>query len=150
MPRVRRTADVTWEGNVARGHGAISARSGAFEAFPFSLASRISQAEGTTSPEELLAAAHAGCYAMSLSNVLTQAGSPPERLSVTATCTLDEVEGEGHRIVAMELEARGSVPGMDAEAFRRSAQAADESCTLSHLVRASADVNVRAELEEAS
>jgi osmotically inducible protein OsmC len=150
VPRVRRSADVTWEGNVARGAGTISAQSGAFEALGFSVATRVGQPEGKTSPEELLAAAHAGCLAMSLSSVLTRAGTPPERLSVSATCTLDEVEGQGHRIVAMEIDARGRVPGLAADAFERAARAADESCTFSHLLRASADVTVNATLEEES
>ena len=148
MARVRRSADVTWEGNVARGAGTISGQSGALSALPFSLATRVGQTAGNTSPEELLAAAHAGCFAMSLSGELTRAGTPPERLSVSATCTLDEVEGQGHRIVAVEIEARGRVSAADAAAFARAARAADESCTLSQLVRASADVTVNATLEE--
>jgi lipoyl-dependent peroxiredoxin len=148
VPRVRRSADVTWEGNVARGAGTVSAESGAFEALGFSVASRVGQPEGKTSPEELLAAAHAGCLAMSLSTELTRAGTPPERLSVSATCTLDEVEGQGHRIVAMEIRARGRVPGLDAAAFEQAARAADEGCTFSHLLRASASVTVNAKLDE--
>jgi lipoyl-dependent peroxiredoxin len=148
MPRVRRAAEVTWEGNVARGHGAISAQTGAFHELPFSLATRVGQAEGKTSPEELLAAAHAGCYAMSLAGELTKRGNPPEHLSVTAACTLDEVQGEGHQIVSMELTARGSVPSIDSETFQLAAAAADAGCTISHLVRASATVTVNAELEE--
>jgi lipoyl-dependent peroxiredoxin len=150
MPRVRRSADVIWEGNVARGKGAISAPSGAFDELGISLATRVGRPDGNTSPEELLAAAHAGCFAMSLSNELTKAGTPPARLSVSATCTLDEVDGAGHRIVAMEIEARGRAPDLDAETFERAARAADESCTFSHLLRASANVTVNATLEEES
>jgi osmotically inducible protein OsmC len=148
VPRVRRSADVTWQGNVARGAGTVSGESGALATIPFSLAARIGRVPGKTSPEELLAAAHAGCFAMSLSTELTSAGTQPERLSVSATCTLDEVEGQGHRIVAMEIDARGRVPGADAAAFERAAQAADAGCTFSHLLRASADVTVNATLEE--
>ena len=73
MPRIERTAEVIWEGNVARGLGAISAGTGAFSDLPFSLPTRIGQAEGKTSPEELLAAAHAGCLSMSLASELTTA-----------------------------------------------------------------------------
>ncbi|MGH3102712.1 MAG: OsmC family peroxiredoxin [Gaiellaceae bacterium] len=147
MPRVRRTADVVWEGNAARGKGTISGRSGGLDALPFSEPARIGEPEGNTSPEELLAAAHAGCYAMSLAAELSRAGTPPERLAVTATCTLDEVEGAGHRVVAMELEARGSVPGIDADAFGQAARAADEGCTFSALVKASARVSIDAQLD---
>jgi lipoyl-dependent peroxiredoxin len=138
---------VTWEGNLARGSGRISGRSGALEDLPYSAATRIGQPEGKTSPEELVAAAHAGCYAMSLAGELTAAGTPPERLSVAATCTLDEVEGN-HLIVSMEVEARASVPGIDEEAFQHVARLADDGCTISALVRASAQVSLRVELEE--
>ena len=148
MARVRRSADVTWEGNAARGAGSISGRSGGLTALPFSEPARIGPPEGKTSPEELLAAAHAGCYAMSLAAELSRAGAPPERLSVTATATLDKVEGVGHRIVAVDLEARGRVPGMDAPGFQQAAAAADEGCTLSALVKASAKVSVNAKLDE--
>ena len=79
MPRVQREATVTWEGNVARGSGAISAATGAFSDLPYSLASRVERPDGKTSPEELLAAAHAACYAMSLAGELAGAGTPAER-----------------------------------------------------------------------
>lgn len=137
---------MTWEGNLARGIGHISARSGAFEELPYSAATRIGQPEGKTSPEELVAAAHAGCYAMSLAGELTAAGTPPVRLAVTATCTLDEVGGN-HLIVAMDVKARARVPGIDEEAFQRVARAADDGCTISALVRASAVVSLEAELD---
>ena len=147
MPRVQRAADVTWEGNVARGSGSISAESGAFHDLGYSLATRIGAPEGKTSPEELLAAAHAGCYGMSLAGELARAGTPAERLEVTATVTLDEVEGGSHRIVSSELQARARGEGIDAGALERAARAADEGCTLSALIRASATVTVNAELE---
>jgi lipoyl-dependent peroxiredoxin len=147
VPRVQRAADVTWEGNVARGSGTISAQTGAFADLGYSLATRIGAAEGKTSPEELLAAGHAACYAMSLANELASAGTPVERLAVTATVTLDEVEGGSHRIVSSELHARARGEGIEPEALERAARAADEGCPLSALVRASADVTVNAELE---
>ena len=77
MPRIERTAQVAWEGNVARGKGSLTRRTGAFSGLEFSLPTRIGQAEGKTSPEELLAAAHGGCITMSLASELTQAGTPP-------------------------------------------------------------------------
>jgi osmotically inducible protein OsmC len=147
LPRVRRTADVTWEGNAARGNGTISGRSGGLETLPFSEPTRIGPPEGNTSPEELLAAAHAGCYAMSLAAELTKAGTPPERLEVSATATLDKVEGAGHRIVTVDIEARGRVPGIDEAMFAAAAKAAAEGCTLSALGRASAGVSIDARLE---
>jgi osmotically inducible protein OsmC len=138
---------VTWQGNVARGSGTISAATGAFEALPYSLASRIERPDGKTSPEELLAAAHAACYAMSLANELASAGSEPEHLEVEATVTLDEVEGGSHRIVQSDLLARARVKETDTETLERAAAAADEGCPLSALLRASAVVTVNATLE---
>jgi osmotically inducible protein OsmC len=147
MPRVQREANVTWEGNVARGSGAISAATGAFDALPYSLATRIEKPDGNTSPEELLAAAHAACYAMSLASELTSAGSPPEHLDVHATVTLDEVEGGSHRIVASDLLARARVKETDQGKLDGLAQAANEGCPFSALIAASGKVTVNATLE---
>jgi osmotically inducible protein OsmC len=148
VARVRREAEVSWEGNVARGAGAITAAtSGVFAGLPYSLPTRIAAATAKTSPEELLAAAHAGCYAMSLANELSTAGTPPERLVVRATCTLDEVDGVGHRIVSMDLVARARVPELEQARFEELAQTADESCTFSALVRASATISIDAQLD---
>jgi len=147
MPRIVREADVTWEGNVARGAGAITAAtSGAFAGLPYSLPTRIGAAEGKTSPEELLAAAHAGCYTMGLASELADAGTPAERLDVRCTIVMDEVEGKGHRIVASELVARGRAPGATEESFARAVAAADEGCPFSHLLKASASVTIDAAL----
>jgi lipoyl-dependent peroxiredoxin len=147
MPRVDRHAEVTWEGNVPRGRGIISAGTAAFEELPYSLATRVGEAEGNTSPEELLAAAHAACYAMSLAGELAGAGSEADRLDVRATVTLDEVEGGSHRIVSSELHARARVLEIDGERLQRAAEAADAGCPLSALIRASAKVTVTTELE---
>jgi osmotically inducible protein OsmC len=147
MPRIVREAAVSWEGNVARGAGEISAgTSGAFSALPYSVASRVGSAEGKTSPEELLAAAHGGCFTMSLASELTKAGTIPERLEVRCVVTMDEIEGKGHQIVHSEIEARGTVPGCDEASFAQAAEAADATCPLSALIRASATVAVSATL----
>jgi osmotically inducible protein OsmC len=147
MPRVQRAAEVTWQGNVARGSGAISAATGAFEDLPYSLATRIERPDGKTSPEELLAAAHAACFAMSLAGELASAGSAPEHLGVRATVTLDEVEDGSHRIVASELLARARVTDTDETTLQQVAEAASKGCTLSALIEASAKVTVKATLE---
>ena len=147
MPRVQREATVTWEGNVARGNGAITAATGAFDQLPYSLASRVEKPDGKTSPEELLAAAHAACYAMSLAGELSGAGSPPEHLDVHATVTLDQVEDGSHRIVASELLARARVKEMDQQTLERLASSASEGCPFSKLIEASAQVTVNATLE---
>ncbi len=147
MPRIVREAEVNWEGNVARGGGVISAASsGAFSLLPFTLASRIAVPEGKTSPEELLAAAHGGCFTMSLASELSKAGTPPERLEVRCVVTMDEVEGKGHQIVHSAIEAHGAVPDCDEAAFAQAAEAADAGCPFSALIRASATVAVSASL----
>jgi osmotically inducible protein OsmC len=146
MPRIERVAELTWEGNTARGNGTMTAGSGAFESMPFSLPSRIERVGGKTSPEELLAAAHGGCFTMSLSTELTKAGTPPERLDVRVTVVMDEVEGKGHQVVSSHLDARGRVPDADAESFARAATEADEGCPLSTLIKASATVTYEATL----
>jgi osmotically inducible protein OsmC len=147
MPRVQREAQVTWKGNVARGSGAISAATGAFEGLPYSLATRVEKPDGKTSPEELLAAAHAACYAMSLAGELARAGSAPDHLDVRAKVTLDQVEDGSHRIVASELLARARVTGMSEEELHETAETASKGCTLSALIEASAQVTVNATLE---
>jgi osmotically inducible protein OsmC len=147
VPRLQRGANVTWDGNLARGGGSITAATGAFEDLPFSLASRVEQPGGKTNPEELLAAAHAACYAMSLAGELTMAGSAPEHLDVTATVTLDEVESGSHRIVASDVVARAWVPGIEETELQRVAETANRGCTFSALIQASGRVTVHATLE---
>ncbi len=146
MPRIVREADVVWEGTVSRGAGVVEATSsGAFE-LPVTIASRVGDPEGKTSPEELLAAAHATCYVTSLGSELARARTPPERLNVHCTITMDEVEGIGHRIVASAITASGVVPGCDAAAFAQAAETADQGCSFSALIRASATVTIEANL----
>lgn len=149
MPRAAREAEVVWEGSSARGRGSITGvSSGAFAALPYSEPTRVGAPEGETSPEELVAAAHAGCFAMSLAAELTRARKPPERLVVRAEIVLDEVEGVGHRIVSSRLVVRARVPGIEQDAFRAAVDDAHAGCTISALVRASAEVSIDAELQE--
>ena len=103
--------------------------------------------EGKTSPEELLAAAHAACYAMSLAGELAGAGSPPEHLDVRATVTLDQVEDGSHRIVASEVLARARVNEVDKQALQQLAESASDGCPFSKLIAASGTVTVNATLE---
>jgi lipoyl-dependent peroxiredoxin len=143
MPRIERSADVSWEGNVARGQGLLTAETGAFSELPFSLPTRVGAAEGKTSPEELLAAAHAGCLTMSLASELTEAGTPPGRLDVTCTIVMDEVEGQGHQIVGSNVTISASVDGIAEDALAAAVERADESCPFSQLLkRAGATVTV--------
>ena len=128
MPRIERSAKVTWEGNLARGVGLISADTGAFNELPFSLPTRIGASEGKTSPEELLAAAHAGCFAMGLANALTSAGTPPAHMEVDCLIVMDEVEGQGHQIVASHVTVKG-------DATDETIAEADADCPFSILLK---------------
>lgn len=144
MPRIERTAKVEWDGNVARGNGHISAATGAFSELPYTVASRIGNPEGKTSPEELLAAAHAGCFTMSLATELVQAGTPPGHLEVSCTIVMDEVPGEGHQIVGSNVSVTAAqVDGVDAGALTAALERADKGCPFSTLLKkAGADVRV--------
>ena len=147
MPRIERKAQITWEGNVARGAGSITAASGAFTDLPYSLPSRIGQPEGKTSPEELLAAAHGGCITMSIAGELVGAGTPPGRVDVTCLVVMDEIEGQGHQIVASHVDAVVAAEGLDDAGLQAALAKADEGCPFSALLkRAGAEVHVAARL----
>ena len=148
MPRIVREADVTWEGTAARGSGIVRGASSGTFALPTTIASRVGDPEGKTSPEELLAAAHASCFVTSLGGELARAGTPPDRLEIHCRIVMDEVGGIGHRIVASEISARGVVPGADAAGFAQAAEEADAGCPFSALIKASATVTIEATLEE--
>ena len=145
MPMAERTATVVWRGDLAHGAGLVTAASGAFAEFPVTWASRTERADGKTSPEELIAAAHAACYSMGLSFALSQAGHVPERLDVAATCTLDLVDG-APTITAMHLDVVGTVPGLDAAAFEEAAQGAKEACPVSRALKGSLTITLAARL----
>ena len=146
MAAVRR-AQVVWQGDLAKGSGQVSARSsGAFSDLDVSWAARTEDSGGKTSPEELVAAAHASCFAMALSAGLGRAGTPPERLDVTASVTFDKHDA-GWRVVSSELEVRGKVPGMDADAFRSAAENAKDGCPISQALKGNVKLSVNASLE---
>ena len=147
MLKAERRADVVWEGDLLHGSGTIvSVGSGALGALPVTWASRTERSDGKTSPEELMAAAHAACYAMAFSHTLAQAGTPAERLSVSATCTFEQVEG-GFKISTMELDVRGRVPGLDEAGFEKVAQQAEQGCPVSNALRNNVQIRVNAHLE---
>ena len=138
-----RTAHVTWSGSLLEGRGTIErVGSGAFGPLDVDWAARTEASEGRTSPEELIAAAHASCFSMALSNVLAKGGNPPERLEVTATVTF--VPGTG--ITTSALEVTGTVPGLDEAAFRTAAEDAKDDCPVSKALRGNVDLSVSARL----
>jgi len=141
-----RTANVIWQGNLTQGSGNITLNSQATGALPVTWASRTEAPDGKTSPEELIAAAHAACYAMAFSNALNQNGTPPEQLNVTATLTLDRVDG-AVKITTDLLNVRGRVPGLDQSAFEQLAQTAEQRCPVSNALRNNVEIRLNAQLD---
>ena len=149
MASAERTATTVWEGDLAHGNGNLSLTSGATGDLPVTWASRTERSAGKTSPEELIAAAHASCFSMALSHALSQAGNPPERLSVAASVSIEPSEG-GFAVTKSRLKVRGSVPGVDADAFQEAARGAAEGCPISGALSGNVDISVEAELEPAA
>ena len=141
---MERKAKVVWAGDLRSGQGEISTGSGAIS-LPVNFPARLESESDVTSPEEMIAAAHATCYAMSLSNLLATGGNPPERLEVNATCTLDRTDA-GLKIAKMQLDVSGKVAGMDAAAFAEAAKQADQRCPVSGALRGNVDISVNANL----
>ena len=139
-----RTAEASWQGDLFNGSGTIeSVGSGSFGPLPVTWASRTEEPGGRTSPEELIAAAHASCFSMALANVLAKAGSPPMQLSTVARVTF--VAGTG--ITRSELVVEGTVPGLDEAEFVRAAQDAKDNCPVSQALTGNVELAVSARLQ---
>lgn len=142
-----RHAEVTWKGDLIGGAGTIDyVSSGAFSRMPVTWASRTEAHDGRTSPEELIASAHAACYAMAFSGGLGRNGTPPTALKVTATVTFDKLEA-GWKVVSSALTVRGTVPGIDAAEFARLADVAKDGCPVSGALKGNVELSVEATLE---
>ncbi|SRR5712691_3319158 len=148
MAAVQRTAEVDWSGTIARGSGLTSGGSGAISDLPITLASRLGDPGGKTSPEELIAAAHAGCFTMAMGSILAGQGTPPEHLQVTATVTLQM--SETPTIVSSQLDVHGVVPRADAASFDRAAHEAERNCPVSRALQGNVEISVHAVLDEPS
>ena len=143
-----RTATVTWNGSLTEGSGTVSAgTTDLFTDLPVSWASRTESADGRTSPEELLAAAHSSCFAMALSGALAKAGTPPDHVHVSATVTFDKV-GDGWAVTRSELDVVGVVPGIDDAAFDAAAESARDGCPISKALAGNVELSVSATLED--
>ena len=143
MATAERRADVVWEGDLPHGSGRFTVGSGAIDEQAVTWASRTERSDGKTSPEELIAAAHGSCFAMALSNVLAQGGTPPERLEITAVCTFDVDEV---KVSSSTLNIRGYVPGMDVEDFQSAVEQAEQGCPVSNALRGNVEMQVNASL----
>jgi lipoyl-dependent peroxiredoxin len=140
MPK--RTAQARWEGSLQDGRGTMRMATGSYEG-PYSFQSRFEEGDGTN-PEELIGAAHAGCFSMALSGELGRAGHEPESVETTAIVQLDKVEA-GFKITHIELDTKASVPGIDDAEFQRLAQVAKEGCPVSQAL-AGVEIGLNAEL----
>ena len=145
MATAERRAEVVWEGNLFQGNGRFTVGSGAFSEQGVTWASRTERSDGKTSPEELIAAAHGACFAMALSNVLAEGGTPPERLEISAVCTFDV---DNVSVASVDLDIRGSVPGMEAEDFHNAVEQAHEGCPVSNALLGNVEIRRNASLDE--
>jgi osmotically inducible protein OsmC len=132
---MKRSASAVWNGSLKTGTGSLSAPGGALKATPYSFNSRFASGAGTN-PEELIAAAHAGCFAMALSGVLGEAGITPERLDVTAEVSLENVPPAGWTVTASHLILTAKIPGIDDAKFQELAAKAKAGCPISRLLNA--------------
>jgi osmotically inducible protein OsmC len=147
MAMADRTANTVWEGNLPKGKGVVSLNSGATGELPVTWASRSEKrSQGQTSPEELIAAAHASCFSMALSNILSEGGHEPERLEVSSTVSLDMVD-DAPTVTASKLTVRGRVPGIDAGEFENAAKDAEQNCPVSRALKGNLEISVDAQLE---
>jgi osmotically inducible protein OsmC len=143
---MKRSASAIWSGDLKTGHGALATHSGVLKETPYSFATRFESAPGTN-PEELIAAAHAGCFTMALSASLGKAGFTPKRLATQATVSLELVNGN-FTITAVALENEAWVPGISADQFEQIAADAKANCPVSRLLKA--DISLKAKLEAGS
>jgi osmotically inducible protein OsmC len=142
-----RRATATWTGDLASGRGTVSAATtGIFRDLPTTWASRIGEPEGVTSPEELLAAAHASCFSMAFSNILAKAGTPPARVEVEVSIGGDKLDA-GWTVTNADIVVRGTVPGATQESFAAAAEQAKDGCPISRALRGNVEMTVTATLQ---
>lgn len=146
MPIATRNAEVRWDGSLAHGSGVLTSGSRALQDLPVTWAARTAGPEGKTSPEELIAAAHATCFTMALALVLGKADTPPERLTTSADCVLTEVDG-APRITELALRVRAHVGSIDEAAFNDAVSNAAALCPVSNALRGNVDISIDAALE---
>lgn len=138
-----RTSEARWDGTLREGHGVMKLGKNGWEG-PYSFASRFEEGQGTN-PEELIAAAHAGCFNMALSGILTDAGYPPNYVQTTAKVHIEKA-GDGFAITQIDLDTRADVPGIDKDAFQAQAEAAKAGCPVSKALGGVANITLNAQL----
>ncbi len=140
---MKRKASAVWNGNLKEGKGTISTESGLLSDAQYSFGTRFEEGKGTN-PEELIAAAHAGCFSMALSGQLTTAGTPPSRIATSATVTMEKLEA-GFTVTSVHLDVVASVPGATQEGFDTAAANAKKGCPISRLLNAEITMTARLE-----
>lgn len=139
--KIKRNASAQWNGGLKDGKGTISTASGALSQTQYSFGTRFEDGVGTN-PEELIAAAHAGCFSMALSGQLTNAGTPPESIETTATVTMEKLEA-GFTVTGVHLDVTAKVPGIDQAAFDTAANNAKAGCPISRLLNATITMDAK-------
>ncbi|MEO8355205.1 MAG: OsmC family peroxiredoxin [Chloroflexota bacterium] len=145
MTEKTRKAGVLWTGDLRNGNGIVSTESKALFEHPFNYRMRFEDDPGTN-PEELIAAAHAACFSMSIAKTLAKNGYDPVRTDTTATCILATKDDGGDEITGMQLHVRAEVPGMDEDTFQKMILLADEACPVSNLLRNGLEISIDATL----
>lgn len=140
---MKRKASAVWKGGIKDGKGALSSDSGVLADTPYSFSTRFEDAKGTN-PEELIAAAHAGCFSMALSLILGQSGLTAERIATTATVTIEK-DGPGFAITAVHLDVTAKIPGADPQVFEKAANEAKAGCPVSRVLNAKITMNAKLE-----
>ena len=143
MATIRRNASAKWSGSGKEGKGAITTQSGVLSETPYSFSRRFGEEKGTN-PEELIAAAHAGCFTMALAFQLSGAGHPPEQLDTKADVSLEQIEG-GWKIAAVALTLKAKVPGLSRDEFTKLAETAKANCPVSKVLNAAITLNATLE-----
>ncbi len=138
---MKHTASAVWNGTLKEGKGTISTESGVLDSAPYSFRTRFEDEKGTN-PEELVGAAHAGCFSMALSMILGMDGMTPEKIETTATITLEKV-GDGFAVTSSHLDVTATIPGATDEAFQASAAKAKAGCPISKLLNAKITMDAR-------
>lgn len=141
--KIKRRGSAAWQGGIKDGKGTLTVESGALQAYPYGFASRFEGQKGSN-PEELIAAAHAGCFTMALSLILGEAGLTAERMETSAEVALEK-QGDGFAITSVHLTLRGKVPGADAAKFEELAQKAKAGCPVSKLLKTEITLDVKLE-----
>lgn len=147
MAVVQRTATTVWNGDLPSGKGVLSGNSGALSDLGVSWPARTEGSNGMTSPEELVAAAHASCYAMALTHTIGQAGHTPGSVEVTATVDLAPKDGGGFEVTKSALTVVGTVDGLSDDEFVKIAGQAEQGCPISNLIRGNAEITLNASLK---